>query len=168
MFRLGRDVRTATALNLISQQIVSRSDTIADESGRKWDTMTKQLCAAAIAALGIVAAPLVYAAPQDYRFELSGQPMAAAGKSIVQLRLVHVPDKKPVTGAVVFEVKADMGPDGMPTMAAPAKALPETTPGVYRVEVQPDMAGNYAITVAAKVQGETETVRGSVTARLKK
>jgi YtkA-like len=167
MFRLGRNVRTATALNLISQQIVTRSDAIADESGRRWDTMTRQLCAA-IAALGIVAAPLVYAAPQDYRFELSGVPTAAAGKSIVQLRLVHVPDKKPVTGAVVFEVKADMGPDGMPTMAAPAKALPETTPGVYRVAVQPDMAGNYAITVAAKVQGETETVRGSVTARLKK
>ena len=121
-----------------------------------------------IAAAGIIAASTVHAAPQDYRFEMIGTPAASGGKSIVLLRLVHVPDKKPVTGAVVFESKADMGPDGMQTMTAPARVLPETTPGVYRVEVQPDMAGNYAISVAAKVQGETETVRGSVTAKLTK
>ena len=131
------------------------------------NAMNKQLCAA-IAALGIIAAPALYAAPKDYRFEMIGTPAAANGKSVVQLRLVHVPDKKPVTGAVVFESKADMGPDGMPTMTAPANVLPETTPGVYRVEVQPDMAGNYAISVAAKVQGEPETVRGSVTVKLTK
>ena len=131
------------------------------------NAMNKQLCAA-IAALGIIAAPALYAAPKYYRFEMIGTPAAANGKSVVQLRLVHVPDKKPVTGAVVFESKADMGPDGMPTMTAPANVLPETTPGVYRVEVQPDMAGNYAISVAAKVQGEPETVRGSVTVKLTK
>ena len=113
--------------------------------------MNKQLCAL-IAALGIIAAPALHAAPRDYRFEMIGTPAAANGKSIVQLRLVHVPDKKPVTGAVVFETRADMGPDGMPTMMAPAKVLPEITPGVYRIEVQPDMAGNHAITVAARVQ----------------
>ena len=129
--------------------------------------MNKQL-RAVIAALGIIAAPVLHAAPQDYRFEMIGTPAAANGKSIVQLRLVHVPDKKPVTGAVVFETKADMGPDGMPTMTSPSKVLPETTPGVYRIEVQPDMAGNWAISVAAKVQGETETVRGSITAKLTK
>ena len=129
--------------------------------------MNKQL-RAVIAAVGIIAAAAVHAAPQDYRFEMIGTPAASGGKSIVQLRLMHVPDKKPVAGAVVFETKADMGPDGMPTMTASAKALPETTPGVYRVEVQPDMAGNWAISVAAKVQGETGTVRGSVTAKLTK
>ena len=61
-----------------------------------------------------------------------------------------------------------MGPDGMPTMVAPAKLLSETTPGIYRIEVTPDMAGNWAISVAAKVQGEAGTVRGSVTAKLVK
>ena len=129
--------------------------------------MHKQLCAA-IAALGIVMGPASHAAPSDYRFELASPPTESGGKSIVTLRLLHMPDKKPVTGAVVFEAKADMGPDGMPTMAATAKTLPETTPGLYRIEVQPDMAGNYAISVAAKVQGETETVRGTVTAKLAK
>ena len=131
------------------------------------NTMHKQLCAA-IAALGIVMGPASHAAPSDYRFELASPPAASGGKSIVTLRLVHMPDKKPVTGAIVFEAKADMGPDGMPTMAAAAKILPEATPGSYRIEVQPDMAGNYAISVAAKIQGETETVRGSVTTKLTK
>ena len=123
---------------------------------------------AAIAVLGLMTASVSYAAPQDYRFELVGTPTAAGGKSTVQLRLVHLPDQKPVTGAVIFETKADMGPDGMPTMAAPAKLLSETTPGIYRIEVTPDMAGNWAISVAAKVQGEAGTVRGSVTAKLVK
>ena len=129
--------------------------------------MNKPFCAA-IAVLGIVAASAPRAAPQDYRFELAGAPVAEGGKSIVQLRLVHMPDQKPVSGAIVFETKADMGPEGMPAMTAPAKVLPEASPGVYRVEVQPDMAGSWAITVAARVQGETETVRGSVTAKLTK
>ena len=53
-------------------------------------------------------------------------------------------------------------------MTAPAKLLPETTPGIYRVEIQPDMAGNWGISLAAKVQSEAETVRGSVTAKLVK
>ena len=129
--------------------------------------MNKQI-GVALAALGIMTAFASYAAPPDYRFELVGTPTATGGKSTVQLRLVHLPDQKPVIGAVVFETKADMGPDGMPTMAAPAKLLPETTPGIYRIEVAPDMAGNWAISVAAKVQGEAETVRGSVTAKLVK
>ena len=140
---------------------------IAGDREESVNTMNKQLCAA-IAALGIVMGPASHAAPSDYRFELASPPTASGGKSIVTLRLVHMPDKKPVTGAVVFEAKADMGPDGMPTMAAAAKILPEATPGSYRIEVQPDMAGNYAISVAAKVQGETETVRGSVTTKLTK
>lgn len=127
-----------------------------------------RLLLAALAASGILAPVPSIAAPQDYRFELVGPPTAVNGKSIVELRLVHVPDKKPVTGAVVFETKADMGPAGMPTMTAPTKMLPEAPPGVYRVEVQPDMAGGWAITIAAKVQGESETVRGSVTVNLTK
>jgi YtkA-like len=109
------------------------------------------------------------AAAQDYRFELAGTPQPArGGKSVVPVRLVHVPDGKPVTDAVVFEAKADMGPAGMPTMTAPAKALKPGKDGLYRVEVEPGMAGAWAITLAAKVQGETETVRGSITAELVK
>lgn len=120
-------------------------------------------------AVALAGAMHAYAAARDYRFELAGQPQPApGGKSVVPVRLVHVPDGKPVAGAVVFESKADMGPMGMPTMTAPIKAMAPSSGGIYRFEVAPAMAGTFAITLAAKVQGEAETVRGSVTTKLPK
>ena len=105
---------------------------------------------------------------QDYRFELAGKPEMSGGKDIIRVRLVHVPDGKPVPGAVIFESRADMGPAGMPTMTGPIKAMPSNEPGIYSFEIEPGMAGTWAITLAAKVQGETETVRGTVNAGLTK
>ncbi len=134
----------------------------------------KQLGLSAVAlafvavAYGSLASKPAFAAAKDYRFELVGKPQQApGGKSMVSVRLVHVPDGKPVTDAVLFETKADMGPMGMPTMTAPIKAAPLQN-GAYRFEVEPGMAGTWAITLAAKVQGEAETVHGSVNADLAK
>ncbi len=121
-------------------------------------------------ALSLAFAPTVpaVAAAQDYRFELAGKPQPGrGGKSVVAIRLVHVADNKPVPDAVVFESKADMGPAGMATMTAPVKQMP-VQGGVYRFEVEPSMTGPWALNLAAKVQGETETIRGSVTAELVK
>ena len=109
------------------------------------------------------------AAASDYKFETVGDPLpAAAGKSIVAVRLIHVPDRKPVAGAIVIQSRADMTPDAMPEMTAPVKALPPTSADTYRFEVEPGMGGNWMLKLAAKVQGEGETVRGSVTVKLKK
>ena len=108
------------------------------------------------------------AAAGDYRFELAGNPQAAGSKSIVAVRLTHTPDNKPVAGAVIIQTRADMGPDGMKEMTAPVKALPPKEPGVYLFEVEPGMAGGWMLTLAAKVQGEAETVRGNVTVKLAK
>ena len=109
-----------------------------------------------------------FAAAKDYRFELVGKPQPSAGKDVVRVRLVHVPGNKPVPDAVIFESKADMGPAGMPTMTAPIKALPSKESGIYTFEIEPGMAGAWAITLAAKVQGEAETVRGAVITDLPK
>lgn len=109
-----------------------------------------------------------WAAAGDYRFELAGAPQAAAGgKSIVGVRLTHTPDNKPIEGAIIIQSRADMGPDGMKEMTAPIKALPPEA-GVYRFEIEPGMGGNWMLTLAAKVQGEAETVRGNVTVNLAK
>jgi hypothetical protein len=120
-----------------------------------------------IATAALHAAP-VRAAPSDYRFEVVEVQPAGSGKSNVTLRLVHTPDKKAVNDAVIFQASADMGPDGMPTMTAPAKALPASKPGLYTVEIEPGMAGNWAIQLAAKVQGEAETVRATLPVKLGK
>ena len=123
---------------------------------------------ASVICVSLVAPRLVQAAAKDYRFELAGKPQPGrSGKSVVSIRLVRIADSKPVTDAIVFEGKADMGPAGMVAMTAPVKILPAQG-GVYRLEVEPGMAGAWAINLAAKVQGEAETVRGSVTAELVK
>ena len=110
----------------------------------------------------------VHAGAADYRFEVTQVQPSGPSKSNVTLRLLHTPDKKPVSDAVIFQVSADMGPDGMPTMKAPAKAIPSSQPGLYTIEVEPGMAGNWALQLAAKVQGESETVHASLPVKLGK
>ena len=119
---------------------------------------------------GQMGSPKAMTATAGYSFELAGPPeSASAGKSIVSVKLLH--DGKPVTGAVVFQSRADMGPVGMAAMTAPIKPLGEQPPGTYRFEVdngpvwkKPD---NWALSFGAKVQGAAQTVTGSVTVQLK-
>lgn len=128
---------------------------------------------AAIAATAIAStfAANAYAAAKDYRFELAGSPQKEGnGASIVSVKLVHLRDDKPVPGAIIIQSRADMGPIGMAEMSASVNALPEQPAGTYRFEIQngrvwkkPD---NWALTLDAKVQGETETVHGSIVVKL--
>jgi hypothetical protein len=124
----------------------------------------RQLTIAALALGTIVVDPRwSVAAPQDYRFELVG-PLAKSGKAtVIKLRLVHVPDGRPVPGAVIIQTKFDMGPDGMAEMTAPTKIVSAKEPGIYQVEADSPSIGNWSLSLAAKVQGETETVHGAVT-----
>src|SRR5260221_4330821 len=72
------------------------------------------------------------AGPSDYRFELVSAQPEGAGKTALTIRLVHLPDNKPVAGAVLFENKADMAPAGMADMAGKGSLLPGVHPGLYR------------------------------------
>lgn len=130
--------------------------------------ITRALAGVCLTATIVFNAAPVRAAASDYRFEVADVKAAAAGKSDVAVRLLHVTDKKPVSDAVIFEVTADMGPDGMPTMKAPAKIMPASQPGLYIIEVEPGMGGNWALQLAAKVQGETETVHATLPVKLGK
>ena len=111
-----------------------------------------------------------FGAAKDYRFELAGAPQTSNGVSTVSVRLLHLPDSKPVLGAIVIQSRADMGPIGMAAMAANIKSLPEKPPGTYRFEIQNGVVwkkpDNWALTLAAKVQGEAETARGSIVVKL--
>jgi hypothetical protein len=121
------------------------------------------LAASALAAVTLATTPAVsFAAPQDYRFELAGQPVKSGKDAIVKVKLTHAPDNKPVPDAILIQPKADMGPDGMAAMTTPVKVLSPAEPGVYQVQIEQPMAGKWALSLAAKVQGEPETVRGTV------
>jgi hypothetical protein len=129
---------------------------------------TRSLAGAVALACGFAfAAGHAQAKSTDYRFELVGKPQPSGQKEIVQMRLVHVADNKPVSNAVIFESTADMGPEGMPTMPSPIEALPAQG-DVYSFAVEPAMTGTWALHLAAKVQGEPETVHGIVNADLGK
>jgi len=117
---------------------------------------------AAIFATSTLAASYGLAASNDYRFELVQAQPAGAGKTTLSVRLFRVPDSKPVTGAVLFETKSDMGPSGMAEMAGKVSPLPSGQPGLYRFQVETGMAGKWALNLGAKVQGEAGTVRGTV------
>lgn len=115
------------------------------------------------AALAAATPAFAAAAAADYRFEAIGSQPAGAGKTGVTVRLVHLPDDKPVPGAVIFETHADMGPEGMPTMPGDVAAGAALPGGAYRFEVATAMPGQWALALSAKVQGEPQTVKGFVT-----
>jgi hypothetical protein len=130
--------------------------------------MTSTAFAADSMAMG---APAPMPMTPGYSFELAGPVQSKSGTSIVPVRIIHTMDKKPVLGAVIIQSRADMGPVGMATMNAPIKALPVTTPGIYPFEIQNGpvwkKADKWALTFAAKVQGEKDTVHGTVIIELK-
>ena len=130
--------------------------------------ISNRLRAAVLGTGALLAASLLsvaaFAAASDYRFEVVSARPAGAGKTDVTLRLVRVPDNRPVPDAVIFQTRADMTPAGMPTMTGnvtPPQAGQQ--PGTYRFQVETGMAGGWALTLSARVQGETEPVRATVT-----
>ncbi len=104
-----------------------------------------------------------FAVATDYKFEVVSVQSAGPMKTDVTIRLVHVPDNKPVPNAVIFETHADMAPEGMPTMPGDVTQDAPQLGGAYRFQVATAMAGGWALTLSAKVQGEAQTVKQTVT-----
>ena len=119
--------------------------------------------AAFLVASASLATGTAAAAPANNRFDVIQAQPAGPGKTSVTVSLVHLPDNKPVAGAVLFESKTDMGPEGMAEMTGKVPPLPSDKPGHYRIELETGMAGKWALNLGAKVQGEAGTVRGTVT-----
>jgi hypothetical protein len=96
---------------------------------------------------------------QEYQFLLSHEEVKQGEEAVLLVRLVHKPTGKQVPEAVIFARRMDMAPDGMPTMTAELESLPATDPGVYRFKTTLAMEGNWQLSLAAKVQGETGTLQ---------
>jgi hypothetical protein len=118
-----------------------------------------------IAASFAVAASLAMharAGAADYTFE-PVKPELQKGDATLAVRLVQKSTSKPVADAVIVRSRVDMGPDGMPTMESQLKPVPSSEPGVYSFKTNLPMAGHWLLSIAAKVQGEPETVVGKIT-----
>jgi len=99
-----------------------------------------------------------WAAADDYRFELVPADRRVGSGAIIELLLTDLRTGQPVVDAVIYAARMDMAPDGMATMASPVTAMPAELPGRYRFATDITMEGTWRFSVAAKIQGEPETV----------
>lgn len=124
--------------------------------------MNTRYVLAPVFAVAMSLANSAFAGVKDYAFEPVAAEMKKGDDVIVAVRLMHTPTGKPVAGAVIIRSRVDMAPDGMADMVSPIAAAPASEAGVYAFKTDLPMAGRYQLSVAAKVQGEPETVVGKV------
>ena len=101
------------------------------------------------------------ASSADYRLEALNPRLPISRDVTLAVRLVDAPTGKPVPGAVIFRARLDMSPEGMGDMAGPLTPVASSEPQVWRYSTRLTMAGDWAVTVQAKVPGEPETVRAT-------
>ena len=98
---------------------------------------------------------------KDYEFQLVDK-QVKQGEAVIAVKLVHKPTGRAIPDAVIFAKRIDMGPDGMAMMDAPLEAVSATEPGVYRFKTNLTMAGKWALSLGAKVQGENGAVENKL------
>ena len=125
------------------------------------NSMVRSLAAAAGLALSI-AATHALAGAKDYTFEPVSVDVRKGDASELAVRLINKQTGKPVAGATLLRTRLDMSPENMASMTTNHTVLPSTEPGVYKFRADLTMVGAWALTVVAKVPGETETVQGTV------
>ncbi len=123
---------------------------------------TAYLFAAAMGVAALSVAGAAKADPKDYRFEAVQPNVQASSETPIAVRLVHLPDKMPVKDAVIFSTRMEMPMEGMAPMTTAIKAVKSPMPGEYHFLTNFSMEGPWALTLAAKVQGEAGTVTGTV------
>jgi hypothetical protein len=84
------------------------------------------------------------------------------GDAVIAVKLLHKPSGRAIPDAVIFAKRIDMAPDGMGEMQSKLDPMPGGEPGVYQFKTNLDMAGRWALTLGAKVQGETGTVQSKL------
>ena len=119
---------------------------------------------AALALVLVLARP-AFAGANDYVFESMKAEVKKGDDVVVSVRLKHKPTGNPVTDAIIIQPRIDMSPDAMGEMASPLTPVPSDEPGVYSFKTDLSMQGRWMLSIAAKVQGEPETVVGKITFR---
>ena len=113
-------------------------------------------------AIILAATTTSFAAATDYEFQLVRSEVPHGPEATVAVRLIDKRTSKPVSDAVIFSTRMDMAPEGMEAMTTPVEALPSAEAGIYSFKTNLSMEGGWRFKLAAKVQGETETVQGEL------
>lgn len=118
-------------------------------------------------AIVLAATTTSFAAATDYEFRLVEREVAQGPDATVAVRLVDKRTDAPVADAVIFTTRLDMAPEGMEAMTTSVEATPSSEPGVYRFKTNLSMEGGWRFKLAAKVQGEIDTVQGELVLQAK-
>ena len=118
--------------------------------------------------LALASPQTAFAGAVDYVFEPVNAEVRNGAGSEIAVKLIHKPSGKLVEGAVIIRTRLDMSPDSMEAMTTTVEPLTESEPGVYKFRANFTMAGGWALKLQAKVQGEPETVQGTVVFTAKK
>ncbi|RNJ51468.1 FixH family protein [Methylocystis hirsuta] len=124
-----------------------------------------QLARGALLALLLFDAGQARAAIDDYTFELV-QSALKRGQGVIDVRLIHKPDGKLVSDAVIFAIRLDMAPDGMEAMTSAIESTRASQPGLYRFKVDLTDEGRWRVSLAAKLQGEIGTLQNRLVFRV--
>lgn len=103
---------------------------------------------------------------KDYTFELIESDAKKGDGAEITVRLLNKVTGKAVPDAVIFAKRIDMAPDGMAMMDSPIEALPSSEGGIYRFKTNLTMAGQWQLSLAAKVQGETGTLESRLVVKV--
>jgi hypothetical protein len=128
----------------------------------------RSVTAAALLAASFGLNSEAFAGASDFAFEPVTAEMRKGDDVTIAVRLVNKATGKPVPDAVIIRTRIDMGPEGMGEMDSPVKPLPSPQPGVYAFKTDLTMAGRWQFTLAAKVQGEADTITGKIIVRATK
>ena len=122
----------------------------------------KFILAGAAVVLAVSMAVPVFAGANEYVFEPVKAEVKKGDNVVVSVRLKHKATGKSVSEAIIVQKRIDMSPDAMGEMVSPLTPVPNNEPGVYSFKTDLSMQGRWLLSIAAKVQGEPQTVVGKI------
>jgi YtkA-like len=105
---------------------------------------------------------ITFGGADDYFFEPVKAEIRTSNVATLAVRLVHKPTGKPVTDARIMETRLVMPHHGSAEMTSAIAPLPSP---VFAFKAPLMMEGDWLLSIAAKVPGQSETVIGTITFR---
>ncbi len=126
--------------------------------------MTLLVAGLAMTAIGMGS---LEAASTDYKFQVIRAPLRVGELLIFSVRLIRIADGSPVTDAEITPQEFNMSPEGM-SHSNPFEVKKSPDPGVLVIELEPEMAGRWALVLKARVPGEDQEINGTLTVTVPK
>jgi hypothetical protein len=109
---------------------------------------------------------VILAGANDYVFEPVKTEIKSSNVATIAVRLLHKPSEKPVTDAVIVQMRIVMAHDRGAEMDTAFVPLASPEPGVYAFMAPLTMVGSWFLSISAKVPGEPETIVGKIIFRV--